>query len=142
MVCYLLQLAKELGQTLQQHPLEELSGLLEKVMVNLDHKPSLSSLWFTGPAMFHFPSPPQQLPASLGEEPGRSKSDHESVCAVPCEFYISLTLICWKWSCQGHVEIKCCSMVVNIEEEKKLSTCWGLHGISDVAYRLGQSTGS
>ena len=50
-------------------------------------------------------------------EPGRSKSDHESVCAVPCEFYISLILICWKWSCQGHVEIKCCSMVLNIEEE-------------------------
>ena len=81
--------------------------------------------------------------AAASVEPGRSKSDHESVCAVPCEFYISLILICWKWSCQGHVEIKCCSMVVNIEEEeKKLSTCWGLHGISDVAYRLGQSTGS
>ena len=66
-------------------------------------------------------------------EPGRSKSDHESVCAVPCEFYISLILICWKWSCQGHV--KCCSKHRRGINKRK-------HGISDVAYRLGQSTGS
>ena len=118
MVWYLLQLAKELGQTLQQHPLEELMGLLEKVMINLLPLRSQTSHQVQQcSTSIQDPSPPQQPPSCKGHPSAAvSEVSEEPSGEEGCTKHIEIT--CSKTSLVPSPPPQLSSLAVRITRRK------------------------